>query len=116
MKLPYNEHREFKPSNPFKSENIGTSEIDEKPVMLPEENLSEKVEEQEPPHEYDSRHQPKEISDDVYLSLERQIQRIANSADNAAYTANQAWRAAQFANNYAQKLHQQQQNYYLKGK
>lgn len=94
VKKPYNQHREFSNPNMFKSEDIGKPEVDEKPFVLPETS--------EPEHKYDARHQPKEISDDVYLSLERQIQRVANSADNAAYTANQAWRAAQFANDYAQ--------------
>lgn len=45
----------------------------------------------------DSRHQPRPVSDDDYLSLERQIQQVARNADDAQYAANQARRAAQFA-------------------
>lgn len=99
---PRNNHNEFhgaRSPDLFKDEEIGNSSFDDKPVYMSESSSPER---QEPQRQYDSRHQPRPISDDDYLSLERQIQRVANSADNAAFTANQAWKAAQFANDYAQ--------------
>ena len=87
----------------FRSEEIGGKHEDT-PLMLPADGNEDDDEWRNPAprRKSDQRHQPKQISDDDYYSLERQIQRVANSADNAAYTANQAWRAAQFANDYAQ--------------
>ncbi|MCR5124657.1 MAG: tetratricopeptide repeat protein [Treponema sp.] len=96
----------------FKSEDISANDRSDEPVYIPEntekpapmpnQNPVPPRENESEPRQYDARHQPKPISDDDYLSLERQIQRVSNSADNAAYTANQAWRAAQFANDFAQ--------------
>jgi len=91
-----NPHKEFD-ENPdiFKNEDLEKS----KPIIVSDSN--EKVMKNEE-HIYDERHQPKDISNNEYLSIERQLQRVANSADNAAFTANQALRAAKVANNYAQ--------------
>ena len=56
----------------------------------------------EPPlREQPSRYAPRPIPNDSILSLERQIQEVANSAQQANYAAHQAWRAAQFVADYA---------------
>ena len=116
VSAPRNAHNEFRGErNPdlFKTEDLGNSRVDDEPVYISGSNsdfASEESPSPAPQRQYDSRHQPRQLSDNEYLSLERQIQRVANSADNAAYTANQAWKAAQFANDYAQNAEYKMKN------
>lgn len=89
-----NENRSFEHDEDlFKDEDVKGHPFDEH-ITLPEEK--------EEPRQYDEYHQPRKLSNEEYLSLERQIQRVANTVEDAAYKANQAMRAAKMANEYAQ--------------
>ncbi len=81
------------PESPmFVEEDVQSNDMLDEKIELPSEK------------EEDDRHKPKPISDENYLSLEKQIQQAKNAAENANRMADQAWRAAQFASDYAMDM------------